>query len=139
LSATAGPVGRTAAASTDALLRSGILSYSRSKGLFVGALLKGASISPDNDLNEAIIVRFLGNGNYEATDAAGNVIKGIVTTTDQPNVSVDFNHDSHSAIFAIDQTKVMDGNLVRVLAWYDNEWGFSNRMCDTTAAMARLD
>jgi lipid-binding SYLF domain-containing protein len=54
LSATAGPVGRTAAASTDALLSAGILSYSRSKGLFAGALLKGAAISPDNDLNEAI-------------------------------------------------------------------------------------
>jgi glyceraldehyde 3-phosphate dehydrogenase len=70
--------------------------------------------------------------------AAAGAFKGIVTTTDQPNVSVDFNHDSHSATFAIDQTKVMDGNLVRVLAWYDNEWGFSNRMCDTTAAMGRL-
>jgi lipid-binding SYLF domain-containing protein len=54
LSATAGPVGRTAAASTDALLNAGILSYSRSKGLFAGALLKGAAITPDNDLNEAI-------------------------------------------------------------------------------------
>jgi glyceraldehyde 3-phosphate dehydrogenase len=70
--------------------------------------------------------------------AAAGAFRGIVTTTDQPNVSVDFNHDPHSATFAIDQTKVMDGNFVRVLAWYDNEWGFSNRMCDTAAVMAKL-
>ena len=70
--------------------------------------------------------------------AAAGAFRGIVTTTDQPNVSVDFNHDPHSATFAIDQTKVMDGNFVRVLAWYDNEWGFSNRMCDTAVAMAKL-
>ena len=70
--------------------------------------------------------------------AASGPLKGILAITDQPNVSVDFNHDPHSATFAIDQTKVMEGNLVRVLAWYDNEWGFSNRMCDTAAAMGRL-
>jgi glyceraldehyde 3-phosphate dehydrogenase len=55
-----------------------------------------------------------------------------------PNVSHDFNHDPHSATHHWDQTKVMDGNLVRVMAWYDNEWGFSNRMSDTAAAMAKL-
>jgi glyceraldehyde 3-phosphate dehydrogenase len=76
--------------------------------------------------------------NAAVRKAAAGPFKGIVTTTDQPNVSVDFNHDPHSATFAIDQTKVMEGNLVRVLAWYDNEWGFSNRMCDTAAAMGRL-
>ena len=76
--------------------------------------------------------------NAAVRKAAAGPFKGIVTTTDQPNVSVDFNHDPHSATFAIDQTKVMDSNFVRVLAWYDNEWGFSNRMCDTAAAMARL-
>jgi glyceraldehyde 3-phosphate dehydrogenase len=53
-------------------------------------------------------------------------------------VSVDFNHDSHSSVFHMDQTKVMDGTLVRVLSWYDNEWGFSNRMLDTAAAMGKL-
>ena len=58
--------------------------------------------------------------------------------TDQPNVSSDFNHDSRSSIFHLDQTKVMDGNFVRVLAWYDNEWGFSNRMADTAVAMGKL-
>ena len=70
--------------------------------------------------------------------AAAQELKGILTWTDQPNVSIDFNHDPHSATFALDQTKVMDGTLVRVLAWYDNEWGFSNRMADTAVAMGKL-
>lgn len=71
-------------------------------------------------------------------DASRGALKGILETTSDPNVSVDFNHDPHSAIFALDQTKVLEGNLVRVLAWYDNEWGFSNRMCDTAVAISRL-
>ena len=62
----------------------------------------------------------------------------ILGYTDQPNVSMDFNHDSHSSIFHLDQTKVVDGSFVRVLSWYDNEWGFSNRMADTAVAMAKL-
>ena len=70
--------------------------------------------------------------------AANGAMKGILGTTDQPNVSSDFNHDPHSSIFHLDQTKVMDGKLVRVLSWYDNEWGFSNRMADTAVAMGRL-
>jgi glyceraldehyde 3-phosphate dehydrogenase len=70
--------------------------------------------------------------------AAAGKLKGILGTTDQPNVSIDFNHDPHSSIFALDQTKVMDGTLVRVMSWYDNEWGFSNRMADTALAMAKL-
>jgi glyceraldehyde 3-phosphate dehydrogenase len=70
--------------------------------------------------------------------AANGPLKGILGVTDQPNVSMDFNHDSHSSIFHLDQTKVMDGKLVRVLSWYDNEWGFSNRMSDTAVAMAKL-
>src|SRR5262247_107795 len=67
--------------------------------------------------------------------AAANQLKGILGWTDQPNVSIDFNHDSHSSTFHIDQTKVLDGTLVRVLSWYDNEWGFSCRMADTAVAM----
>jgi glyceraldehyde 3-phosphate dehydrogenase len=51
---------------------------------------------------------------------------------------MDFNHDPHSSIFHMDQTKVMDGRMVRILSWYDNEWGFSNRMADTACAMGRL-
>ncbi len=70
--------------------------------------------------------------------AAHGPLKGVLTYTDKPNVSVDFNHDSHSSIFHLDQTKVIDGAFVRVLSWYDNEWGFSNRMADTTVAMAKL-
>ncbi|HEX4892402.1 MAG TPA: type I glyceraldehyde-3-phosphate dehydrogenase [Hyphomicrobiaceae bacterium] len=70
--------------------------------------------------------------------AAGQELKGILGVTDQPNVSMDFNHDSHSSVFHLDQTKVMDGTLVRVLSWYDNEWGFSNRMSDTAVAMGKL-
>jgi glyceraldehyde 3-phosphate dehydrogenase len=70
--------------------------------------------------------------------AAEQQLKGILGFTDAPNVSMDFNHDAHSSIFHIDQTKVMDGTLVRVMSWYDNEWGFSNRMADTSVAMAKL-
>ncbi len=70
--------------------------------------------------------------------AAEQQLKGILGYTDQPNVSIDFNHDSHSSIFHLDQTKVMDGTLVRVMSWYDNEWGFSCRMLDTTVAMGKL-
>jgi glyceraldehyde 3-phosphate dehydrogenase len=70
--------------------------------------------------------------------AASQELKGILGTTDQPNVSSDFNHDPHSSTFHIDQTKVQNGTLVRVLSWYDNEWGFSNRMNDTAVAMAKL-
>jgi glyceraldehyde 3-phosphate dehydrogenase len=70
--------------------------------------------------------------------AAGQQLKGILGYTEQPNVSMDFNHDPHSSIFHMDQTKVMDGTLVRVMSWYDNEWGFSNRMADTAVAMGKL-
>src|ERR671910_1226723 len=70
--------------------------------------------------------------------AAEQQLKGILNYTNEPNVSLDFNHDPHSSIFHMDQTKVMDGTLVRVMSWYDNEWGFSNRMADTAVAMAKL-
>jgi len=70
--------------------------------------------------------------------AAEQQLKGILGYTDHPNVSIDFNHDPHSATFHMDQTKVMNGTLVRVMAWYDNEWGFSNRMADTAVAMGKL-
>ena len=70
--------------------------------------------------------------------AAEQQLKGILNYTNDPNVSIDFNHDPHSATIHMDQTKVMNGTLVRVMAWYDNEWGFSNRMSDTAVAMGRL-
>ncbi len=70
--------------------------------------------------------------------AAEQQLKGILGYTTEPNVSIDFNHDPHSAIFHMDQTKVIDGTLVRVMSWYDNEWGFSCRMSDTAVAMGKL-
>ncbi|WP_144222684.1 type I glyceraldehyde-3-phosphate dehydrogenase [Mesorhizobium amorphae] len=69
--------------------------------------------------------------------AADGSLKGILAYTKDPLVSVDLNHDPHSSTFALDQTKVIEGNLVRVMSWYDNEWGFSNRMADTAVAMAK--
>jgi len=70
--------------------------------------------------------------------AANGTLKGVLGYTDEPNVSMDFNHDSHSSVFHLDQTKVMEGTFVRVLSWYDNEWGFSNRMADTAVALGKL-
>jgi glyceraldehyde 3-phosphate dehydrogenase len=70
--------------------------------------------------------------------AAEGPLKGILGVTDEKLVSMDFNHDPHSSIFATDQTKVMDGNMCRILSWYDNEWGFSSRMADTAIALAKF-
>jgi glyceraldehyde 3-phosphate dehydrogenase len=70
--------------------------------------------------------------------AASGPLKGILGTTAKPNVSIDFNHDPHSSVFHLDQTKVMDDNFVQILSWYDNEWGFSNRMSDTAVHFGKL-
>ena len=70
--------------------------------------------------------------------AAEGPLKGVLGFTNAPNVSMDFNHDPRSSIFHMDQTKVMEGKFVSVLSWYDNEWGFSNRMADTAVALAKL-
>jgi glyceraldehyde 3-phosphate dehydrogenase len=70
--------------------------------------------------------------------AAEQQLKGILGYTNHPNVSIDFNHDPHSSTFHMDQTKVQNGTFVRVMSWYDNEWGFSNRMADTAVAMGKL-
>ena len=67
--------------------------------------------------------------------ASEGELKGVLAFNDEPLVSIDFNHNAHSSIFESSQTKVIDGTMVKVLAWYDNEWGFSNRMLDTTIAM----
>ncbi|MEP3296303.1 MAG: type I glyceraldehyde-3-phosphate dehydrogenase [Pseudoruegeria sp.] len=67
--------------------------------------------------------------------AADGPMKGVLGYTDLSNVSSDFNHDPHSSVFHMDQTKVIDRRMVRILSWYDNEWGFSNRMADTAVAM----
>ena len=69
--------------------------------------------------------------------AADGPLKGVLGYTEVPNVSIDFNHNPHSSIFHMDQTKVTAGNMVRILTWYDNEWGFSNRMSDTAIEMAK--
>jgi glyceraldehyde 3-phosphate dehydrogenase len=69
--------------------------------------------------------------------ASENELKGILEYNEEPLVSIDFNHNPHSSIFESSQTKVLGGNMVKVLSWYDNEWGFSNRMLDTTLAMMK--
>jgi glyceraldehyde 3-phosphate dehydrogenase len=70
--------------------------------------------------------------------AAQQQLKGILGVTKEPLVSVDFNHNPNSSTFDLTQTQIVDGRLVRVLSWYDNEWGFSNRMADTAVAMGKL-
>ena len=70
--------------------------------------------------------------------AALGPLKGILDVVHDKLVSVDFNHNPASSSFALDQTRVMDGNFVSIMTWYDNEWGFSNRMADTAVAMGKL-
>ena len=86
--------------------------------------------SRDTTINEI-------NAAFEAAAAEGT-LRGVLGTTNEPLVSMDFNHDSRSSIVALDQTKVMEGTMCRILSWYDNEWGFSNRMLDTATQMARF-
>jgi glyceraldehyde 3-phosphate dehydrogenase len=70
--------------------------------------------------------------------AQGNRLKGILTVNDEPLVSTDFNHNPASSIFDLSETQALDGTFVRVLSWYDNEWGFSNRMSDVAVALGKL-
>ncbi|WP_262028680.1 type I glyceraldehyde-3-phosphate dehydrogenase [Microvirga sp. Mcv34] len=107
--------------------------------------LDGSSIRVPTPNVSVVDFKFVAKKNTTKEDinaaikaAADGPLKGILGYTDQPNVSSDFNHDPHSSVFHLDQTKVMEGNFVRVLSWYDNEWGFSNRMADTAVAMAKL-
>jgi glyceraldehyde 3-phosphate dehydrogenase len=76
--------------------------------------------------------------NAAIVKAANGRLKGVLAVCDQPLVSIDFNHDPASSTFDLTQTQVVGGKLVRILAWYDNEWGFSSRMSDTAAVMAKL-
>jgi len=76
--------------------------------------------------------------NNAIIEAANGSLKGVLAYTDRPLVSSDFNHDPHSSTFALPQTQIIEGKLVRILTWYDNEWGFSTRMTDTALAMAKL-
>jgi glyceraldehyde 3-phosphate dehydrogenase len=73
--------------------------------------------------------------NQVVQTAAEGYLKGVLAYNTRPLVSIDFNHDPHSSVFDSTLTRVMEGNLVKVLSWYDNEWGFSNRMLDTTIAL----
>ncbi|WP_375202193.1 type I glyceraldehyde-3-phosphate dehydrogenase [Hyphococcus sp.] len=75
--------------------------------------------------------------NNAIIEAANGKLRGILGCTDKPLVSSDFNHDPHSSTFALNQTQILEGKLVRILTWYDNEWGFSTRMTDTALEMAR--
>jgi glyceraldehyde 3-phosphate dehydrogenase (phosphorylating) len=74
----------------------------------------------------------------EAATGSNSPLKGILAVNDQPLVSSDFNHNPASSTFDLKQTQVMDGKFVRVLSWYDNEWGFANRMSDTAVALGKL-
>tara|TARA_B100000965_G_C19480596_1_gene708337 strand:+ start:28 stop:1032 length:1005 start_codon:yes stop_codon:yes gene_type:complete len=76
--------------------------------------------------------------NDAMTKASQNELKGILGINRQPLVSKDFNHDSHSSVFDVTQTQVIKNKFSRVLSWYDNEWGFSNRMCDTSIQISKL-
>ena len=76
--------------------------------------------------------------NEAMTKASENDLKGILGINKQPLVSKDFNHDPHSSIFDLTQTQVIKGKFSRILSWYDNEWGFSNRMCDTSIQVSKF-
>jgi glyceraldehyde 3-phosphate dehydrogenase len=76
--------------------------------------------------------------NAAMTKAAEGALQGVLGVNDKPLVSMDFNHSPLSAVLDLAGTQVVDGTFCRVMAWYDNEWGFSNRMCDTAVAMGRL-
>lgn len=116
-------------------------------GLVLPALagkLDGSSIRVPTPNVSVVDLKFIPSKNVTVDDinnaiikAADNELNGILGYTDEPLVSQDFNHDPRSSILALDQTKVLDGNFVRILTWYDNEWGFSNRMSDTAIAMAK--
>src|SRR5712672_1421748 len=107
--------------------------------------LEGVSIRVPTPIVSVIDFKFVAKRSTTKDEINGAVkraaeqqLKGILGYTDRPNVSIDFNHDARSSIVHLDQTKVMDGTLVRVMAWYDNEWGFSNRMVDTAVTMGKL-
>lgn len=106
--------------------------------------LDGVSIRVPTPNVSCVDFKFIAKRNVTAEEInaavkkyADSELKGVLGYTEQPNVSIDFNHDPHSSTMALDQTKVMDGNFVSVLSWYDNEWGFSNRMADTAVAFAK--
>lgn len=107
--------------------------------------LDGSAIRVPTPNVSMIDLKFVAKRNVTADEinaamkaAADGKLKGVLQYEDMPCVSIDFNHDAHSSSFDASQTKVMEGNFVRILSWYDNEWGFSNRMSDTAVLMASL-
>ena len=107
--------------------------------------LDGTSIRVPTPNVSVIDLKFLPGRETSADDinaamskAAGQELKGVLSAVDEELVSIDFNHSPYSSNFDLTQTQIVDGKLVRVLSWYDNEWGFSNRMSDTAVAMAKL-
>ena len=106
--------------------------------------LDGVSIRVPTPNVSCVDFKFIAKRNVTAEEInaavkkyADGELKDVLGYTERPNVSIDFNHDPHSSTVALDQTKVMDGNFVSVLSWYDNEWGFSNRMADTAVALSK--
>jgi glyceraldehyde 3-phosphate dehydrogenase len=106
--------------------------------------LDGVSIRVPTPNVSCIDFKFLAKKNVTVEEvnavliaAANGPLKGVLAFTDEPLVSIDMNHNPASSTFALDQTKVIEGNLVRVMSWYDNEWGFSNRMADTAVVMGK--
>jgi glyceraldehyde 3-phosphate dehydrogenase len=89
-------------------------------------IVPGRSVTKD-EINDAL-----------RAAAAEGLLKGVLAVTDEPLVSSDFNHIAASSTAALPQTQVIEGQLARVLSWYDNEWGFSTRMADTALAMAKF-
>jgi len=106
--------------------------------------LDGISVRVPTPNVSLVDLKFLAGRNVTAQEvndaliaAADGRLKGVMTYTRHPLVSSDLNHDPHSCTILLDQTKVVEGNFVNIMGWYDNEWGFSNRMADTTAALAK--
>ncbi len=107
--------------------------------------LDGTSIRVPTPNVSAVDLKFIPNRevtveevNKAIEHAAANELKGVLTVVRDELVSIDFNHSPASSNFDLTQTQIVDGKLVRILTWYDNEWGFSNRMSDTAVAMAKL-
>ncbi|RYG87884.1 MAG: type I glyceraldehyde-3-phosphate dehydrogenase [Alphaproteobacteria bacterium] len=106
--------------------------------------LDGISIRVPTPNVSLVDLKFVSGRNTTAQEvndalvaAANGALKGVMTFTTHPLVSSDLNHDPHSSTILLDQTKVIDGNFVNIMGWYDNEWGFSNRMADVTAVLAK--
>jgi glyceraldehyde 3-phosphate dehydrogenase len=106
--------------------------------------LDGVSVRVPTPNVSCVDLKFITSRDVTADDInaairkyAEGELKGILNYTTAPNVSIDFNHDPHSSTMALDQTKVMGGNFASILSWYDNEWGFSNRMADTAVALGK--